>query len=49
MNRVATKVIYLLVAKYKISYEIGTPNKLIELGSATIFVKSLKRYSILSS
>jgi hypothetical protein len=40
---------YSLVVKYNISYEIGTPNKLIELGSATRFIKSLKRYSILSS
>jgi hypothetical protein len=40
---------YLLVAKYKILYKIGIPNKLIELGSAIRFINSLKRYSILSS
>ena len=49
MNRVVAEVIYSLVAKYKISYEIGTPNKLMELGSTARFAKSLKRYSMLSS
>jgi hypothetical protein len=49
INRVAADVIYLLVAKYKILYKIRTPNKLMELGLAIRFIKSLKRYSILSS
>ena len=40
---------YLLAVKYKILYKIRTPNKLIELGSAVRFAKSLKRYSVLSS
>ena len=42
-------MIYLLTAKYKILYKIGIPNKLTELGSATRFINSPKRYSILSS
>ena len=49
MNRVVAEVMYLLTAKCKISYEIGIPNKLIELGSAIRFANSLKRYSVLSS
>jgi hypothetical protein len=49
INRVAAKVTYLLVAKCKILYKIGTFNKLIELGSIIKFIKSLKRYFILSS
>ena len=49
MNRVAAEVTYSLAAKCKISYEIGTPNKLMELGSAARFAKSPKRYSVLSS
>jgi hypothetical protein len=49
INRVVAKVMYLLVAKYKILYKIGIPNKLIELGSTIRFINSLKRYSILSS
>jgi hypothetical protein len=49
MNQVAAKVTYSLAAKCKISYEIRTPNKLIELGSVARFAKSLKRYSVLSS
>jgi hypothetical protein len=49
MNQIAAEVIYLLAAKYKILYEIETLNKLIKLGSAARFAKSLKRYSVLSS
>jgi hypothetical protein len=49
INRVVAEATYLLVVKCKILYEIGTLNKLIELGSATRFAKSLKRYFILSS
>jgi hypothetical protein len=49
INRVIAEVIYLLVAKCKILYKIGIPNKLIELGSTTRFANSLKRYSVLSS
>jgi len=49
MNRVVAKVIYLLVAKCKILYKIGIPNKLTKLGFAIRFANSLKRYSMLSS
>ena len=49
MNQVVAKVMYLLVVKYNILYEIRTPNKLVELGLAIRFIKSLKRYSMLSS
>ena len=49
INQVVAEVIYLLVAKCKISYKIRTPNKLMELGSAIRFINSLKRYLILSS
>jgi hypothetical protein len=49
INRVVIKAIYLLVAKCKILYKIETLNKLIELGSAIRFIKSLKRYFVLSS
>jgi hypothetical protein len=49
MNRVVAEVTYSLAAKYKISYEIRTLNKLMELRSAARFIKSLKRYSVLSS
>jgi hypothetical protein len=49
MNRVAAKVIYLLAVKYRISYEIGIPNKLMELGLSARFTKRPKRYSVLSS
>ena len=49
INRVIAEVIYSFVAKYKISYKMGIPNKLMELRSAIKFINSLKRYSILSS
>ena len=49
MNRVVAEVMYLLAVKCKISYEIGIPNKLMELGSAVRFANSPKRYSVVSS
>jgi hypothetical protein len=49
MNQVIVKVMYLLIAKYKILYKIKTFNKLIEWRSIIRFIKSLKRYFILSS
>jgi len=49
MNRVIAEVMYLLVAKCKILYKIGIPNKLMELGFVARFANSLKRYFILSS
>ena len=49
INRVIAEVIYLLVAKCKILYEIGILNKLIKLRFAIRFANSLKRYFILSS